>query len=418
MRITDLMSVDNYLLNIKRVKESLSTLQSQISSQKKIQKPSDSPDGTGKIIRLQNQFNTSSGYSKNIENGLSYMNVTITSMESIQSSITDVLTALANANNATVTGGLDAFADQVNNALDAILNAANEKFNGKYLFAGTDYSTMPFGYNSDGSAIEIKAGNISGEQKIQISKNVTQKINITGEEVFGTVVKQTGNLDSGAVVGSVQTNQTSVYSADGTEYTFITNYTKTAANTYALTYDIHDSGGASVYSTPPSSQQITFNSATGEISGINGKPASSLIVEAPSHNIQFSFNSSNIKETAGASNLSFSANQQVDIFNTLLTIKNKLLNGELPTEEETARVQNFNQNILNKISSAGNIVNKLQDTQDVLENQQSVITGLLSDEQDVDEAKAILEMQNLDYMLQVTYQISSMILPRSLLDYL
>jgi len=418
MRITDLMSVDNYILNIQRTKEKMSTIQSQLSTQQKIQKPSDSPEGTGKLIRLQNQLSTSSGYSKNIEDGLSYIDVSITAMESIQTSITDILTSLATANNATVTDGLDSFADQVDNALDAILNAANEKFNGKYLFAGTDYSTKPYGYNADGSAIEIKASNISGKQNIQISKNVVQKINITGEELFGTVVKQSGNLDSSAAVGSVQTNQTSVYSSDGTEYTFIATYTKTADNTYSLSYDIQDSGGSSVYSTPPSSLNVKFNSTTGEISSIDGKPASSFIVEAPSQNIQFSFDTTKIKETSGVSSLSFSANQDVDIFNTLLTIKNKLQNGELPTDEEVARVENFNQNILNKISSAGNIVNKLQDTNDVLNNQQNVITDLISNEQDVDEAKAILDLQNMDYILQVTYQVSSMILPRSLLDYL
>ena len=225
-------------------------------------------------------------------------------------------------------------------------------------------------------------------------------------------------MDASAAVGSVQTNQTSVYSADGTEFTFIATYTKTANNTYSLTYDIQDSGGSSVYATPPSSLNVEFSSTTGEISSINGKPASSLIIEVPLQNIQFSFDPTKIKETSGASSLSFTANQDVDIFNTLLTIKNKLLNGELPTNEEVARVENFNQNILNKIASAGNIVNKLQDTGDVLNNQQNVITDLISNEQDVDEAKAILDLQNMDYILQVTYQISSMILPRSLLDYL
>jgi flagellar hook-associated protein 3 FlgL len=418
MRITDLTIFNNYLFNVGRNRETLETLQSQISNLKKIQRPSDSPDGAGKVIRLNNQLKTSEGYYKNIEEGLSYIDISITAMETMQTSTANVLTALANANNATVSENLQAFADQVDAALDAILNSANQKFNSKYLFAGTDYSNQPFGYNADGSAIEIKASDISGEQNIQISKNVVQKINMTGAEIFGTIVKQSGNLDSTVPVGNVQTNQTNVYSADGTEFTFVANYTKTADNNYSLSYDIVDSGGNSVYTTPPSSVQVEFDSTTGEMITIGGKPASSFIVEVPSQNIQFIFDPSKIKENTNASSLSFSANQKVDIFNTLLTIKNKLENGELPTEEETARVSQFNSHILNKLSTAGNIVNKLQDTQDVLSNQQFVISSLISEEQDVDVAKAVLELQNQDYILQLSYKISSMVLPKSLMDYL
>ena len=108
----------------------------------------------------------------------------------------------------------------------------------------------------------------------------------------------------------------------------------------------------------------------------------------------------------------------MDIFNTLLTIKNKLENGELPTDEEAARVDEFNQHILNKLSSAGNLINKLENTKEVLNNQQFVITSLVSDEQDVDIAKAVLELQNQDYVLQLSYKISSMVLPKSLMDFL
>ncbi|MCH8033277.1 MAG: flagellar hook-associated protein FlgL [Bacteroidetes bacterium] len=418
MRITELTIFNNYLFNVGRNREALATIQSQISTLRKIQKPSDSPEGTGKLIRLQNQLRTSERYSKNIFEGLSFFDVTVTSMETIQTSTANVLTTLANANNAVVADNLQTFADQIDAALDAILNSANQKFNGKYLFAGTDYSTSPFDYNADGSAIEIKVSDISGKQNIQISRNIIQKINMTGAEIFGTIVKQSGNLDSSAPIGDVQTNQTSVYSADGTEYTFIATYTKTADNTYKLSYDIQDSGGSSVFSSPPASHQIVFDPLTGEMNTINGKPASTIIIEAPSQNIQFIFDPSKIKESANSTSLSFSANQKVDIFNTLLTIKNKLENGELPTDEEVARVTNFNKHILNKLANAGNIINKLQDTKDVLSNQQFVLTGLISDEQDVDIAKAILELQNQDYILQLSYKISSMVLPKSLLDYI
>jgi flagellar hook-associated protein 3 FlgL len=418
MRITDITVFNNYLFNVNKNRQALNEIQSQISSLNKIQKPSDSPDGTGKVIRLNNQLKTYEGYSKNIEEGLAYIDVTTTAMETLQDNTANVLTALTGAANASNAGNLQAFADQVDAALDAMLNAANQKFNSKFLFAGTDYSTKPFGYNSDGSAIEIKASNISGEQNIQISKNVIEKINMTGAEIFGTIVEQSGSFDTAASVGDVITNQTNVYSADGTEYTFQAAYTKTADNSYTLNYDILDNSGSSVYNSPPASHTITFNQTSGKTDKVDGKPASAFIIEAPSENIQFIFNPLKLTESSTPSTPALSANQQVDIFNTLLTIKNKLENGELPSEDEINRVDQFNQHILNKLSGIGNTINKLEDTKAVLSNQELVITGLISDEQDVDVAKAILELQNKDYVLQLSYKTSSMILPKSLLDYL
>ena len=81
-------------------------------------------------------------------------------------------------------------------------------------------------------------------------------------------------------------------------------------------------------------------------------------------------------------------------------------------------VKDFNKHILDKTTEAGNITNQLANTQDLLANQKSVLEGLLSSEQEIDIAKAIMELQNKDYLLQLTYKVSSTILPKSLLDYL
>jgi flagellin-like hook-associated protein FlgL len=46
------------------------------------------------------------------------------------------------------------------------------------------------------------------------------------------------------------------------------------------------------------------------------------------------------------------------------------------------------------------------------------LQGLLSSEQDVDMARATVDLQAQDYSLQLSYKIASMILPKSLLDFL
>jgi flagellin-like hook-associated protein FlgL len=67
---------------------------------------------------------------------------------------------------------------------------------------------------------------------------------------------------------------------------------------------------------------------------------------------------------------------------------------------------------------AGGISNKLQATEDILFNREIETLELLSLEKDVDMERAIIDLQTAQYTLDVSYHISSMILPKSLLDYL
>ncbi|QQS35511.1 MAG: flagellar hook-associated protein FlgL [Ignavibacteriales bacterium] len=418
MRISDLMISNNYLRNLNRNKSRLEEIQSQLSTMKKINRPSDSPAAATKILRLNTQIGQSDLFAKNISNSLSFIQETTFGMENIQDEITKIMSTLTEIGNTTNQENLDLFADQIDLAIKAILDAANSNYDGKYVFGGTDYSTTPFGFTADGTAIEIKPGDISGKQNVKVGHNIFQKINITGTELFGTIVKQAGNLDVNAAVGSVTTNQLSVYDAQGQQYTLTLNYTKTAANTYDLSYDITDSGGTSVYTTAPAPKQIVFNSSTGRIESIDGDEPSSFNITVPGRNINFNFDPLSLKETNAAASISMSANQDVDIFNTLIMIRDNLRNGVVPTSVEEERVKSFNRHLLNKMSELGNVTNQLYSAEELLGSQKLILEGLKSKEQDVDVAKAIMDLQTQDYLLQVSYKLSATVLPKSLLDYL
>jgi flagellin-like hook-associated protein FlgL len=70
------------------------------------------------------------------------------------------------------------------------------------------------------------------------------------------------------------------------------------------------------------------------------------------------------------------------------------------------------------MSDAGSIYNTLENTKSLLESQRVEIESMLSSEKDLDMAKAIIDMQNYEYLLQVSYKMSAMILPKSLLDFI
>jgi flagellin-like hook-associated protein FlgL len=82
---------------------------------------------------------------------------------------------------------LQTFANQIDASLNIILESANIQFNGQSVFGGTDDSTAPYGFSADGSSVELTASDASGERKVKISKNITQKINVPGSEIFGNI---------------------------------------------------------------------------------------------------------------------------------------------------------------------------------------------------------------------------------------
>lgn len=418
MRISDLLISTNYLNSINSAKTRMAQLQNEIATGNKINKPSDSPSGASKVLRLLTGISQSDVYADNIQNSLSFLNETSSAMENIQAEVVNVLTDLTEINNVETNGDLNSYADKIDLSLNSILNSANSKYDGKYLFGGTDFGSVPYGYTNDNSAIEVKVNSVSGNQTVRVSSNITQKINLNGTEVFGTIIAQGGNVDVNSNPGDSFTNQLTVYDASGNPYTFNATYTKTDTNTYSLSYDVVDSGGNSIFTSPPAAKSITFDPDSGRMKTLDGNDAFSFDIKDSSHNIDFNFDLNSLKETDSASSISMNANQQTDIFNTLIQIRDNLRLGIKPSDEQQQIVQDYNSRILDKISKAGNITNQLYNTNDMLTNQKTGLQGLLSNEQDVDIAQAVMDLQSQDYLLQATYKMASSFLPKSLLDYL
>lgn len=418
MRITDSMMSNNFINSLTQTKARIDKLSIQIATQSKIQKPSDSPSGTIKINRLNSQISQSDMYTNNIQNGLSFIDNSIMSMERIQSETSQNITKLTELENATNGGNFTSYADAIDLSLKAIMDAANSQYDGKYIFGGTDYSSTPFGMTTDGNAVEVKAGDISGKQEIKIAPNISQKLNMSGTEMFATIVKGSGSLDKDGAVGDVTNKQTKVYDSLGNEYTLDLTFTKTANNTYSLSYDILDGSSASIYTLAPSPKELVFDTDTARLKSIDGNSAQQFNIKAADQKIDFQFNMASLSEKSGVSAITLSANQKTDIFNTLLTIKENLKLGIKPTVDQRKTLENFNKHILSKIAEAGNVSNQFTDVSDQIAQQKMILMNLVSNEKDVDVAKAIMEMQAEDNSLQMAYKMSAMMLPQSILNYL
>ena len=419
MRISDLEMSQTFIQNYNNINTQLNTLQTQIATGNKIQEPSDSPSGTASLIQWNSQLAQSQAYSSNVSTASSFVTDTTDTMQSIQTDVSGIMTTLSDLGNTTDSSNYSNYAQQIEGSLSDILSLANTKSSGQYIFGGTDESTAPYGYSSDNSSIQVKSSDISGTQVIKTSGSTTQQINMSGSQVFGTIVSQNGSINSTTSVGGTVSDQSTVYDTSGNSYTLKVNYTKTAADTYNMTYDVLNSGNTSVLSSPPASQTLVFNSSTGNLQSINGSTPTQTQVNIPGSNINFSLDQSAVTEKSGTTSLSLSANQKTDIFNTLIGIVNSLKSGTALTSDQTQAVSDFNDRMLDNIAEAGNVTNQLTNTGTLLTSQQSQLTDLISGVQTVDAAKSATELSNLSYILNATYEVAAKIMnSTTLLDIL
>jgi len=418
MRIADITLNSTFIKNYNDIKTKLNTLQIQIATNQKIQQPSDSPADCASLIQWNTLLSQSQAYSSNIDTASSFVTDTTDTMQSIQTEVTGIMTTLSNLSNSTATENYSNYADQIQQSLDSIVSLANTESNGKYLFGGTDNTTAPYGYSTDKSTIGVVSSGVSGSQVIKTSGSTSQKINMSGTDVFGTVVTQNGSIDSTTSVGNTVSNQTTIYDKTGAAYTLKVNYTKTAANTYSMTYDVLNSANTSVLTSAPAAQTMVFNSTSGKLQTVDGKSPEQTRINIPNSNIDFNLDLSSVQEASGTSTASLSGNQKTDIFNSLISIVNSLKAGTAPTDAQVQAVSDFNERILDNISKSGNVTNSLTNTKTLLSSQQTQLTNLVSGVQSIDAAKAATDLSNLQYLLDASYKVASEVLNKSLMDYL
>jgi flagellin-like hook-associated protein FlgL len=83
-----------------------------------------------------------------------------------------------------------------------------------------------------------------------------------------------------------------------------------------------------------------------------------------------------------------------------------------------AAVDNFNSRLTSKQSEVGNTINQISTLENMLTQQSFNLQELAQNENGVDVAKAIVDLQNQEYLLQVSLKLGSTLLTKSLLDYL
>jgi len=188
---------------------SMSDKQNQLSTGKKINKASDDPVGTTKIIKVKSDIVENEQYKNNVRDAKSWLNVSENSLMDIKDILQRVRElAVQGANGSNTPEDTDKIAKEIQQLTDEIIVNSNATIAGRYLFSGfqTDQRLL----NKDGTYnIDVTSEKITDFESISYEVTIGESIQVGTNyiDVFG-VVEEDNMVTDTFVFGDVSNNET------------------------------------------------------------------------------------------------------------------------------------------------------------------------------------------------------------------
>lgn len=179
MRITSTMSYLNLLQDINRAQESAQTAQNQVSSGKKVLKPSDDPTAAADIVQLTSEGAEADQYARNVTFAQSKLQVTDGVLDNVQQMV-ERARSLGQASLGDLTAS-SANITELNGLRDQILSAANTTYQGQFIFGGSVSTTPPYVKNPDSS---VSYNGNTGNMSVQVTRTTALPTQVAGSDIF------------------------------------------------------------------------------------------------------------------------------------------------------------------------------------------------------------------------------------------
>jgi flagellar hook-associated protein 3 FlgL len=151
------MTSNNAIFNINEGRIKLDRLNESISSGKVVNRPSDDPVATKKILDLESQIKSSNQYISNIKTGQTWLDMAGTSLEGLLGSVMSIRGSAGQAAGAlTDPVKKTDILNQLKFLRDQLTDYPNTQVGGQYVFSGFKSDVAPFSSNS--VAADITAG--------------------------------------------------------------------------------------------------------------------------------------------------------------------------------------------------------------------------------------------------------------------
>lgn len=182
MRVTNKMLSRTFLSNLNKNLNAMRKTQEQMSSFKKVSRPSDNPIAVTQILGMKTTLAEQAQHMQNMKDGIGWLEATDSALNNAGEVLKRAYELTVQAANGTnPEDSLKAIAKEIEQLLDELRQIANTSYAGRYLFGGTYTGATPFELDADGSV--IYKGN-DDALRWEIGAGVTMDINLTGQSVF------------------------------------------------------------------------------------------------------------------------------------------------------------------------------------------------------------------------------------------
>ena len=182
---------DNASKQLSTIQNNLSQTQTQLSTSLQVVQPSDAPDKTSVITKLNTDIAAQANYTNTLKTLGSQLQAQDTAFQSVSTVLTKVRELTIQAANATLNSAdRQTIASQISQLRDQILSIANtQDVNGNYIFAGAKVSTPAFVENANG-VIDYKGDQT--RSSAQIGTSLKLQMNTPGSDAFVRVQRPDG----------------------------------------------------------------------------------------------------------------------------------------------------------------------------------------------------------------------------------
>ncbi len=182
MRVTFNSLHENSVRNVQTAAGQLAEAQRQVSSGKRISRPSDDPSAAAGSLASRAELATVSRYEQAADSVYSRLTVIDTVLSDVVSKLTQAETAAMSARGSSKSQAQrEAAAQELDGIRSALLDDFNAAFNGVYLFAGTRSTTRPYNQQANGS-VDPYAGSTT-EMQVDVNRQTAVTVVYDGSRI-------------------------------------------------------------------------------------------------------------------------------------------------------------------------------------------------------------------------------------------
>jgi flagellar hook-associated protein 3 FlgL len=181
MRVTDSMITNRVIFNMQRSITRFYNLQTDMSSGRRINKPSDDPTGALRDLSYRTELSKISQYRNNVSQALNWTSTYDSVLNDMGNFVTTVKEiAVAMSNGTYDENAREASASEVRSIFDQMIQLGNSRLEDRYIFSGFKTKEKPLTVTTNG----VVYNGDQGSMEFEVESSLRMAINLNGSDSF------------------------------------------------------------------------------------------------------------------------------------------------------------------------------------------------------------------------------------------